>query len=116
MAGDESGALIERSCAQQKLGVCLKCMFWDDANIAQLMRTGDCRFCGLGTGCRDRWQSNQWGLRWVAPCRELDPLSPIPGCITVNIGDPLQLWSDGLLKSNYHRVRMPYPDEPQVKT
>ncbi|KAK9851352.1 hypothetical protein WJX84_007124, partial [Apatococcus fuscideae] len=38
---------------------------------------------------------------------------PLPGCITVNIGDPLQLWSDGLLKSNFHRVRMPYPHEPQ---
>ena len=42
------------------------------------------------------------------------PCPPLPGCITVNIGDPLQFWSDGVLKSNYHRVRMPYPDEPQV--
>ena len=42
------------------------------------------------------------------------PCPPLPGCITVNIGDPLQLWSDGLLKSNFHRVRMPHPDEPQV--
>ncbi len=42
------------------------------------------------------------------------PCPPIPGCITVNIGDPLQIWSDGVLKSNYHRVRMPGPDEPQV--
>ncbi|EIE19386.1 Clavaminate synthase-like protein [Coccomyxa subellipsoidea C-169] len=36
---------------------------------------------------------------------------PKPGCITVNVGDPLQFWSDGLLKSNYHRVRMPKPGE-----
>lgn len=43
------------------------------------------------------------------------PCPPLPGCITVNIGDPLQLWSDGLLKSNYHRVRMPTPEEPQVR-
>ncbi|CAL5228586.1 g11746 [Coccomyxa viridis] len=37
---------------------------------------------------------------------------PKPGCITVNVGDPLQFWSDGLLKSNYHRVRMPKEGEP----
>ena len=39
---------------------------------------------------------------------------PKPGCITVNVGDPLQFWSDGLLKSNYHRVRMPKEGEPLV--
>ena len=42
------------------------------------------------------------------------PCPHIPGCITVNIGDALQAYSDGLLKSNFHRVRMPKPDEPQV--
>lgn len=41
------------------------------------------------------------------------PCPPIPGTIVVNIGDPLQLWSGGKLRSNYHRVRMPLPDEPQ---
>ncbi len=40
---------------------------------------------------------------------------PKPGCITVNVGDPLQFWSDGLLKSNYHRVRMPKEGEPLVR-
>lgn len=39
---------------------------------------------------------------------------PKPNCITVNVGDPLQFWSDGLLKSNYHRVRMPKEGEPLV--
>jgi isopenicillin N synthase-like dioxygenase len=42
------------------------------------------------------------------------PCPHIPGCITVNIGDALQAYSDGMLKSNFHRVRMPKPDEPQV--
>jgi hypothetical protein len=42
------------------------------------------------------------------------PCPHLPGCITVNVGDSLQLWSDGVLKSNYHRVRMPEPGEPQV--
>ena len=42
------------------------------------------------------------------------PCPPMPGCITVNVGDPLQFWSDGVLKSNFHRVRMPRPDESQV--
>jgi isopenicillin N synthase-like dioxygenase len=41
------------------------------------------------------------------------PCPPLPGCITVNIGDPLQFISDGLLRSNYHRVRMPRADEPK---
>lgn len=36
-----------------------------------------------------------------------------PGHIVVNVGDPLQLWSEGVLKSNYHRVRLPRPNEPQ---
>ena len=40
---------------------------------------------------------------------------PKPGCITVNVGDPLQFWSDGVLKSNYHRVRMPKEGEPLVR-
>ena len=43
------------------------------------------------------------------------PCPHIPGCITVNIGDALQIYSDGLLKSNYHRVRMPEAGEPTVR-
>ena len=40
------------------------------------------------------------------------PCPPLPGKISINIGDPLQFMSDGLLKSNYHRVRMPKAGEP----
>jgi len=43
------------------------------------------------------------------------PCDPVPGAITVNIGDALQYWSDGRLKSTFHRVRMPRKDEYQVR-
>lgn len=40
--------------------------------------------------------------------RDVDPL---PGAITCNLGDALQYWTGGRLKSTYHRVRMPRPGE-----
>lgn len=42
---------------------------------------------------------------------EWTPLDPIEGCVTVNIGDGLARWTDGLLKSTYHRVRAPRVDD-----
>lgn len=39
---------------------------------------------------------------------------PVPGAITINIGDSLQYWSDGALKSTYHRVRCPTAGEYAV--
>ena len=53
-------------------------------------------------------------LLGMAQVEAWHPCPHLPGCITVNVGDSLQLWSDGVLKSNYHRVRMPEPGEPQV--
>ncbi len=50
----------------------------------------------------------------LAQVESWNPCPPLPGCISVNIGDPLQFWSDGVLKSNYHRVRMPLPGESKV--
>lgn len=41
------------------------------------------------------------------------PMDPKPGCITCNIGDALQYLSDDRLKSTYHRVRTPRPNEYQ---
>ena len=35
------------------------------------------------------------------------------GVITCNIGDMMMRWSDDLLPSTLHRVRMPKPDEYQ---
>lgn len=37
------------------------------------------------------------------------------GAITVNIGDQLMWWSDDRLKSTFHRVRVPGPEEYQVR-
>ena len=45
--------------------------------------------------------------QWVA-------FDPVPGAITVNIGDSLQYWSDGALKSTYHRVRCPTAEDYAV--
>ena len=41
------------------------------------------------------------------------PVDPVPGAITCNLGDALQYWTDGRIKSTYHRVRVPRPDEFQ---
>lgn len=40
------------------------------------------------------------GAGWV-------PVDPVPGAVTVNVGDMLGRWSDGRVLSNLHRVRMP---------
>lgn len=40
-------------------------------------------------------------------------VEPAAGTITCNIGDMLMRWSDDLLPSTLHRVRMPRPDEQQ---
>ena len=37
----------------------------------------------------------------------------VAGHIVVNIGDALERWSEGVLQSNFHRVRQPHPNEPQ---
>lgn len=58
---------------------------------------------GHGTSAEQVMQSGSW-----LPC------DPVEGAITVNIGDALQYWSDGQLKSTYHRVRMPRANEYQA--
>ena len=47
----------------------------------------------------------------AADCSWTD-VDPLPGGITCNIGDALQYWTGGRLKSTYHRVRVPRPGEP----
>jgi len=39
------------------------------------------------------------------------PVDPVHGAIAVNIGDMLMRWSDDMLLSNLHRVRMPRKEE-----
>ena len=51
---------------------------------------------------------------WSPQVEAWHPCPHLPGCITVNIGDALMALSGGVLKSNYHRVRMPKPGEPEA--
>ena len=58
------------------------------------------------------------GLKAASAADALDnskwfSVDPVPGAITVNLGDALQYWTDGRIKSTYHRVRVPRPDEYQ---
>lgn len=55
---------------------------------------------------------NIWNA--VPTAKHWTPLDPIEGCITVNIGDGLQYWTDGLFKSTYHRVRAPKEGDNKV--
>ncbi|KAI7838916.1 hypothetical protein COHA_007322 [Chlorella ohadii] len=48
----------------------------------------------------------------VPVAKEWIPLDPRPGCITVNVGDGLTRWTDGVFKSTYHRVRAPTKGDP----
>lgn len=41
-------------------------------------------------------------------------VKPLPGSITVNIGDSLSFLSDGYLKSSIHRVVAPPPDQANI--
>ena len=58
--------------------------------------------------------------RALAPAWLSSPLVPPAGCrpgrLTVNIGDGLTRWTDGILKSTYHRVRAPKAGDPTVRT
>ncbi|KAK9834460.1 hypothetical protein WJX74_002175 [Apatococcus lobatus] len=83
-----------------------------DMDIITLLyqRTGD---CGLeiapGKDVEENPDLHKVGNIWnaVPVAKHWTPLDPIEGCITVNIGDGLQWWTDGLFKSTYHRVRAP---------
>ncbi len=55
---------------------------------------------------------NAWNA--VPTAKHWTPIDPIEGCITVNIGDGLQWWTDGLFKSTYHRVRAPKGGDNRV--
>jgi hypothetical protein len=53
-------------------------------------------------------------LQQTLPLPSFPPPFPRHGCLTVNIGDALTRWTDGTLKSTYHRVRTPKEGEPLV--
>jgi isopenicillin N synthase-like dioxygenase len=59
---------------------------------------------------------NQAGLECCANPKSVGdkywvPVDPVVGGIAVNIGDMLARWSNGLLYSNLHRVRMPLEED-----
>ncbi|XP_066929591.1 uncharacterized protein [Clytia hemisphaerica] len=53
------------------------------------------------------FQDDAGGLQVVSPSGEYVDAKPIPGCIVVNAGDMLQIWSGQKLKSTRHRVVVP---------
>ncbi len=62
-------------------------------------------------------RAGQGGLQ-VLPGKDAEaqawtPIEPADDVITCNIGDMLMRWSDDQLKSNFHRVKNPRPDEYQ---
>ncbi len=62
-------------------------------------------------------RAGQGGLQ-VLPGKDAEaqvwtPVEPADDVITCNIGDMLMRWSDDQLKSNFHRVKNPRPDEYQ---
>ncbi|MGY1773185.1 isopenicillin N synthase family dioxygenase [Blastococcus sp. SYSU D00813] len=61
-------------------------------------------------------RAGQGGLQ-VLPGAEAEgqawtPVEPSDDAITCNIGDMLTRWSDGVLPSNFHRVKAPGPGDP----
>ena len=58
---------------------------------------------GKGTTAKEAMKTGLW-----------HSCDPVPGTITINIGDALQYWSDDRLKSTFHRVRVPKENEYKV--
>jgi isopenicillin N synthase-like dioxygenase len=61
------------------------------------------------------WSQNIAGLQIKTPAGEWKYIPPVDGGIICNIGDALQFWSAGYLKSTVHRVVRPPRDQDSVK-
>jgi isopenicillin N synthase-like dioxygenase len=61
------------------------------------------------------WSQNIAGLQIRTPSGEWKYIPPVDGGIICNIGDALQFWSAGYLKSTIHRVVRPPRDQDSVK-
>jgi isopenicillin N synthase-like dioxygenase len=59
------------------------------------------------------WSQNVAGLQIKTPSGEWKYIPPVDGGIICNVGDALQFWSKGYLKSTTHRVVRPPPDQVQ---
>jgi hypothetical protein len=57
------------------------------------------------------WSQNVAGLQIKSPSGEWKYVAPVDGGIICNVGDAMQFWSAGYLKSTVHRVVRPPRDQ-----
>lgn len=60
------------------------------------------------------WSQNVAGLQIRTLEGEWKHVRPLDGGIICNVGDTLQFWSAGYLRSTIHRVRRPPPDQAHI--
>jgi isopenicillin N synthase-like dioxygenase len=61
------------------------------------------------------WSQNVAGLQLKTPAGEWKYVPPVDGGIICNVGDTLDFWSAGYLKSTIHRVQRPPEDQASGK-
>jgi isopenicillin N synthase-like dioxygenase len=60
------------------------------------------------------WSQNVAGLQLKTPTREWKYVPPVDAGIVCNVGDTLDFWSKGYLKSTVHRVLRPPEDQAHI--
>ena len=60
------------------------------------------------------WSQNVAGLQLKTPAGEWKYVPPVDNGIICNVGDTLDFWSAGYLKSTIHRVVRPPPDQAHI--
>jgi isopenicillin N synthase-like dioxygenase len=60
------------------------------------------------------WSQNVAGLQIKTKEGEWKYIPPVDGGIICNVGDAMQFWSAGYLKSTTHRVTRPPPDQDHI--
>jgi isopenicillin N synthase-like dioxygenase len=61
------------------------------------------------------WSQNVAGLQLKTPDGEWKYVPPVDNGIVCNVGDTLDFWSKGYLKSTVHRVRRPPGDQADIR-
>lgn len=59
------------------------------------------------------FQDGSGGLQARTPSGEYVDVPPVPGAVVINAGDLLQIWSNDVIKSTFHRVVAP-PDTSTI--